>query len=505
MSTVAVVIDSVDRTSACVFAECNFTQNMNAVPGTFTLKVRDPDRTLSFATGVEISLDVDGARLFGGYVTQVSMAHFAPAADTADLDAYDLRVWVLRGVDYNIIFDRRVVRNTADYLRAVDLSAETTDGAILRSIVDDYADMTDFDSSGIEDIATIAGGDVIAQGTKLRVAFERLQLFAGAVWYVDGNKNLIWTPFESVEKRWGFSDQPNNDPITVSPAEYQGATYGFRDVEGTEDGSYIVNDMLLWGGSQFAGSGGTVFARVEDATSQATYGRWQRGETHFGERYYAIQENVDAVADQIINGPPGADIEGQQKGLRYAQWQFTFTWNSANVPELSGTPDHIAPGDIVTIDLETFGVTKLLPLRTLRTSFPDGFENDGSHLVVFEGTFGLQLSDPFTLWRYVLANQSRVQLQTMTAVNNSSATTNFGAYYQGEPTPTPDDVTTTFLLPFGYIAGTLRVWQNTGVGLVLLRNGIDFTESNPEAGEFAMTVAPSTGDTLWSDAATLNG
>lgn len=500
MSAVIITVDSSDITSACLFSECSFEQSMSGVPGTFTIKVRDPGRTLSFVTGVEIGLAIDGAVLFGGYVTQVSMSFLAPAVDTSNLSLVDTRVWVLRGTDYNIIFDRRVARNTADYLTAIDLSADTTDGAILRDLVDNYADMSDFTTTGIEDIATITGGDVIAQGTKLRDRFENLSFFGGAVWYADGAKNLIYKPYDDVEKRWGFSDQPNNDPITASPASYQGSTYGFREVEGVEDGSYIVNDALIWGGSQFAGTGGTVFARVEDATSQSTYGRWQTGETHFGDRLYAIQAEVDARADVIVNGPPGADITGQQKGLRFVQWQFTFKWNSATVPLLSGTPDHIIPGDIVTINLETFGVSQFLPVRTLRTTFPDAFEEDGSHLVEFEGTFGLQLSDPFTLWRYILANSTRVALQTQTAVNNSSSVTTFGAFYQGTPSPAADSSTTVFTIPFGFMASTSQVFAD---GL-RLRLGIDYTESDPTAGEITFASAPTTGTNLWVTASTLS-
>lgn len=499
MASIVIAVAAVDITSSVLFERTSFSQNMNAVPGSFELHVRDPQRTLSFATGVEISLTVDGVRLFGGYVTQVSREHIAPAADTSDLPNYDLRVWVLRGVDYNIIFDRRFARNTADYLSYIDLSADVFDGAILRDLVDNYADMSDFTTTGIEDIASIPTGDVIAQGTKIRDRFENLSFFGGAVWYADGTKNLVYKPYDNAEKRWGFSDVPNHVPITVSPASYQGATYGFREVEGTEDGSFIVNDALIWGGSQFAGSGGTVFARVQDATSQSTYGRWQTAETHFGDRLYAIQDQVDARADVIVNGPPGADITGQQKGLRYAQWQFTFKWNSAGVPLLSGVPDHIRPGDLVTIVLDTFGVTQLLPVRTLRTSFPDAFEADGTHLVLFEATFGLQLSDPFTLWRYVLAASARVQLQTINAVGDTSTTAPFGGAYQGEPTPVCDGVTTVFTIPFSYIAGTSFLYLN---GLVQ-RRGIDYTESDPLAGKFTLTSAPIATDNLWVSVSTL--
>lgn len=488
MSTVAIIVDGNDVTSEVLFATATFEQQMNAVPGTFSFTVRDPNRTLSFSTGKEVSLDVDGLRMFGGYLTQVSMIHLAPAADTSDLGDYNLRAWLLKGTDYNIIFDRRVVRNTADYLSSIHLT-ELTDGAELRSIVDNYSDCSDFSTAGIEDIADIPGDeDFIQQGTKLRQWFENLSFFGGAVWYIDGNKNFIYTPFESVTKTWGFSDAPNH--VT---------SIGFRQVEAVEDGSYIQNDALIWGGSEFAGSGGgTVFARVQDATSQSTYGRWQIGETHFGELHYKTQVGVDARANVIVLGPPGADIEGQQKGLRYSQWQFTFTWFSVDVP----AADHVVPGDIMDIEMTVFGVNKLLPLRSLRISFPDAFVNDGTHLVEFHGTFGLQLSDPFTLWRYLLKVQNRIGVGAAlspAAVTSSSTSTVYGAMFQGAPTPTPNGAATVFSIPFGYISGSVQLYKN---GLIQ-RPGIDFNETDAVAGEITTLFVPSALDTLYIVCTTL--
>jgi hypothetical protein len=505
MSSVVIIVDSSDITDAVIFSSASFDQQFGGVAGTFSITVRDPDRTLSFATGVEMSLDIDGQRMFGGYVTQVSMGHQAPAADTNDLDTYQLRTWTLRGSDYNIIFDKRVARRTSDYLTYITLSGPS-DGEILTDLVDNYSDCSDFTTTGITNITNPPGdgNDVIAQGTKLRVEFANMSFFGGAVWYIDGNKNFIYVPFEDVEKRWGFSDQPNHDGITASPASFQGSTIGFRQVEAQEDGTYIVNDALIWGGSAFAGtSGGTVFARAEDATSQSTYGRWQIAEAHFGEKGYQIQDGVDARADVIVNGPPGADIYGQQKGLRYSQWQFQFTWFSTDVPTLSGVPDHLTAGDIVTIEMNVFGVTKLLPLRTLRTSFPDALlgADPAGRVVQFDGTFGLQLSDPFTLWHFILNNQTRAAQQvsnTPSAVNDSDTVTVYGALGQFQPTPATDNSTVLFGIPFGYIPGTLQVYQGTtgGSGAALLQWGVDFTETDNEAGTFTMTVAPPATDYL---------
>ena len=60
--------------------------------------------------------------------------------------------------------------------------------------------------------------------------------------------------------------------------------------------------------------------------------------------------------------------------------------------------------------------------------------------------------------------------------------------------------TTIFSLPFGYITGSLTVFL-TGL---LLRPGIDFTESDNVAGEFTMTSPPAGVDWLAATALTLD-
>lgn len=502
MSEIVITIDGEDLTSSCLVHETNFEQSMGAEPGTFQITIKDPEQNLSFTTGREVTLDIDGQRQFGGYITQISEAYFFDADDTQDVDNYTKRKWILRGPDYNIIFDKRIVRDTNDYTSQIRIN-ESVDGALLRTIVNSYTDMDDYSTSGIEDIASIGDDhDTIDQGSKLRKWFEMYQTFGGAVWYAGPSKNLIYVPFEDVEKRWGFSDTPNNDPISVSPDAFQGSTIGYRSMEATEDSSAMVNDAIVWGGSEWAGPGAVVYSRVQHAGSIAEHNRWQLAETHFGERGFKIQAGVDARASLIVNGPPGATLEGVLKGMRYPQWTLNFTWFSDDVPRLSGLPDHLMPGDIVPVELAVFDIVKLFPLRTLRITFPGAFEtpDPDDHLVQFEGVLGLNPSDPFTLWKFLLRRGTPIINQSaIVSVNNDSGSSSLGSFYQGQPQPLPDGVETVFAIPFGYIPSLLEVYLN---GLIQ-RRGTDYTESDNENGEFTMTSPPFSDDNLWCEARTL--
>ena len=514
-----------DITSDCMFQECSFSSMMNGVPGQFDVLVRDPDRTRSFTIGSEIRLTVDGVVLFGGYILTIGMKSIAPAADTSDLSTYVLRAWHLQGPDYNIAFDRRFVRNTGDYLSQIKINSNL-DSEVLGTLVTTYADMGDFSPSGISPIGTIPDVEYVTvqQGWPVRREFETLLPFFGAVYYIDGSKVITWKAYDDVVKRWGFSDAPNDAAITASPAEFQGAYYGFREVEATEDAMQMANDVFAWGGSQFAGaSGGTVVARYQDAVGSVTstsntyiqhgtvtggssidvHGRWQHAETHFGETLYKSLTGVKAVASAILTGPPGTDATGQQKGLKSPQWSFGFKWTSNNVPMLSGYPDHIRAGDLVTINLSVFGVTRLLPVRSLTITFPDAFEDPPlDRLVQFDGSFGLQLSDSFTLWRYVIQQQAKTAMKVnpILIADPTTGTTTYGAQFIGVPTPACDGAQTLFTLPFGYISGTLQVYLN---GLIQ-RPGIDFLESSFLDGEFTMTSAPVATDNIEVTMSTLS-
>jgi len=500
-STIVITYDGNDITDSVILSSARFESLLSATPGTCEFTCKDPFRLLSFVTGKELTLSVDGTTMWGGYLQQVSRTHAFDADDTTPISSYENRYWTLRGVDYNILFDKRVLRRTANYLSRIPSVAGTTmDGAVLEDALANYIDVpAGFDTTTfIDNVAAVNEHDTSkqwaypAQGEKLRVLFEELSKFRGQIYYIDGDKNFHFHALERAESRWGFSDIPNNGSINTSTSSFQNASYGFREVEATEDGSVIINDALVWGGSAFAGAGSTVFHRTQDSTSQTDHGRWQVGETHFGEEGFGIQAGVNARADAIVNGPPGTDAYGQQKGLRYPQWTFRFTWFAHDVPKISGVSQHLRAGMLTVIEMNVFSVTKVLPLRRLGISFPSG-KSDGTTYVEFQGDFGIQTDDPFTLWAYLLKAEQRARLNqaVFSTVDDSSDSAVYGAIGNFVPTPTPDSSTTLFTIAFGYIAGTLQVYKNG----TLQTSGV--TQTDPEAGTFTLSPAPATGTTLF--------
>jgi hypothetical protein len=397
-SQVQITYDGQDITSYAIYQSCSFEVQFSAIPGTFEVVLKDEARDLGpFITGKEITLSIDGTLMFGGFLTQVGRRFAFPVVRTdaahGGIEEVHARQWVLTGVDYNILFDKRVLRYStalthAKFLTQLDhFHNDQMAGYLIRNRLADYIDASDIDLiSEVEDVDYVipwehpnTKGAWVQQGTTWRKQMEDFSQFNGAVWYIRPDKVLVFKALESMQSVWGFSDVPNHRPI-FDDSTFNGSTYGFRELEAVEDGSYITNDALIWGGSEWAGQhGGTLFARHENEASILAHGRWQTAETHFGEAGYGIQKGVTQRAELIVEGSP-SQREEQLYGLKFPQWQFKMVWYGHDVPEWEpgdpATRCHLLPGQISTFWMYSFGpdtahpLIQLLPLRQLRVSFP---------------------------------------------------------------------------------------------------------------------------------------
>lgn len=509
MSSIVVIrVDGTDITDRILFGSASFESQMAAIPGTFQLTVKDDDQTLVFTTGDEITLDIDGTRVFGGYVTQVSQKFAFPVVDSSNASNVTARQWSLRGVDYNILFDKRTLRNTSDYYHHLGtFSAGSMAGALIRDSLTTFLDIpSGFDlTTEVDDVVTPNPDSVgawLEQGSTWRKQMEDFARW-GAVYYLNAQKKLIFKAVEESEAKWQISDKPNLYPI---PSGYgYKPTYGFREGEFTDDGTLIVNDALVWGGSEW--SNGIVFARRQDATSIATRGRWQHAETHFGQ--LKSQAQVDNRANVIVDGTVSGTSGPLTRGLTSPQATARVTWFNHKVPtdpNAGGAKSHLRPGDVVTFILYTLGADVAhprimnLPLRSVRISFP-GLDPDGNAYVQFEGYFGLQISDPWWLWKYLRDISGATRQSIIATTDGTDGSVAYGTLGAFTPTPAPDGVTTTFTIPFGYISGTSEVYKN---GLRYF-SPANYTESDPAGGEIAMAVAPVSGDQLYIVARLLGG
>lgn len=501
--------EAIEITNHAVIVSASFSSASNASPGEAEVHLRDMNRELSFVTGKRLKLYIDGQAMWAGFILIPGKGSFFPAGDgKEDTKA---RKYVLRAVDNNRLLDTRVLRNEANYLRAIENILENRyDGWLLRYALANYFDMPSWldIETFIDDVQYPAGGTISAskpwawpqQGSKLRALCDDLARWSAAVYYIGPDDAVHYHAIQDRECSWGFSDRPNRNPITQT-TPYEGVTTGFRELNADEDGTQLATDAFVWGGSQFAGSGGTVFHRATDASLEAIHGKWQLAETHFNETNYKLQEGVDQRAHMIVYGSPTHDVsltepgsvvgEGP-RGLRFPQYSYSFGWTQRDVPALSGVRRHLYPGDIVPIELWSFsedgGTTpflKYLPLRSLRISFPSGAKNGLAH-VQFNGTFDLRNDDSKFLWSYLRNREAQPATVSIASVNDDSDGSPVGAFGQFEPTPAPDGVETVFTIKFPYIPGTVQLYADTGGGLTFRPRGTFFNESDPDAGEITL-------------------
>lgn len=512
----------VDITNHAVIVAAKFSSAANGTPGECEVHLRDVDRSLSFITGRRLKLYIDGQPMWSGFVFIKGMGSFLPSGDGKTLT--QTRKYVLRGVDNNTLWDRRIIYNSANLLKKIpNITTNTYDGVLLKQALSSYSDMPGWldITTQIDNVTYPAGQAITAnvpwawptQGSKLRLVVDDLARWSAAVYYIGPDDTVHYHAVQNRECSWGFSDRPSPNHATVPSATgFDGVYTGFREMNAEEDGSQFATDAFVWGGSPYAGTGQTVFHRATDASLEAIHGKWQLAETHFNETNYKLQAGVTQRANMIVYGNPTATAVGSEpgtvvgegpRGLRFAQWSYNFQWSSKDVPYFGATRRHLYPGDIVPIQLWAFSqdngatpFTKLLPLRSLSISFPSGAKDGKAH-VQYNGLFDLRNDDSKFLWKYLRAREAKVSTFSVAGVNDSSTDSPYGGFGQFTPLEVADGSRTVFHIKFPYIADTTQLYVDTGSGLVLKPRGTYYTESNPDAAEFTITVAPSGGTILY--------
>jgi hypothetical protein len=405
-----------DITNYVIYRSVRLETQFASLPGTWSATITDEGQDLDFATGKRILWKLDGSVFYAGFITQVSRTFAFPADDTSVPASVKTREFVLRGVDYNILFDRRFLRNPSNYLTHIpEITSPTYDGVIIKQLCDDYLDIPSWldTDTEVDNITLLADGtetglevfDFAQQGSSWRSQMEEFYKLGDGIFYIrpyGTGARLVYKALEENVAPYVLSDKP------------VWAEKGFRELDHLIDGTSIVNDAMVWGGDEFGAfdtGGVTVFGRRQNTTSQDDNGRWQWAETHFGETNYASQTSVNRRAKSIVTGYGGSTPSGN-RGLENPGRNYTIAWHQRNVPQTGSTYNFIYPGDLTTLKLHVFGdgvdpLLEVLPCRSIVVSFPGNDPSGDSH-VRFEGTFSVQPDDPYTLWGAVARRRRRV-------------------------------------------------------------------------------------------------
>jgi len=342
VSTIAIKIEGTDITADVILADATFTTSIGAFPGQFDIRVKDPTAAYDFKASDNITLDIDGIRSFDGYVFQASKEFAFYVVDTSQQP--QVLMWHLRGVDVNILFQKRYVYKASNPKeKPDDFPVGTTDQAALTTLFTDFLDLagdgltTSFSEVGV--ITPDEKGLPFALGDIWQTAMLNISQLPGGVFGIRPDRTVFYEDDDTESAPFRLSDTPNNT-----------TSFGYSDMDWVFDGTKLANDSLFWGAG--LGSSRMVISRVQDAASIADHGRWQSGILR-GDVYRQTTANL--ISNSIVYGSPqnlhGGKDDSQMVTCRVKKPGLT-------------------PGDKVHITSNVFGISKVLPIRNMTMTFP---------------------------------------------------------------------------------------------------------------------------------------
>jgi hypothetical protein len=265
--TTVIKVDGVEITENVDIRKSTWQMNAGVNPGTARVYVLDQAHTAEFAIGTEVTLDINGLRVWGGYLMGIRRS-YAFDVDETSTPTETPRYLILECSDYNLLFQKRFIYNKAAPEEPMPIyQAGVTDKSVVLDIVNNY---TDFSGDGIqtagvlhvgtpvEDMATDIGEPPDNFGSAMRYIAQ----MPGAIFYFDTYKNLNYADVDIPNAPFALSDEPNNT-----------TSFGYGRLELLEDGTSLGNDAMVWGAA--IGINKMAFQRYEDDDSIDEHGRWQ--------------------------------------------------------------------------------------------------------------------------------------------------------------------------------------------------------------------------------------
>lgn len=496
-SDISIKVNDVEVRDRVVYQQSYFVSQANPMQGQFKLVIRDPDQDFSVTAGHTVSCHIDGVPLFGGYVMRIGRGNFFPAADTSTPADVRSRNWILEGPDFNVLFDKRVLRDPTNYFGALEVppGKRTIRKAfvhLMQNYIDVPAGLNFY--ANVDNITTQYGteengGLYVGQSKTWREQMDDFADNGGLIYYIDADFAVHMHEYEEVINAWTFADAGADGVNTI----------GFREGEYTKDFSRLATEALVWGGSSIRKSSGgpggdIVFAKYPDPPAntatwygrthpaareqaaidrQNTFGRWQIAEERAGQTNYLTKASVKNRAFVIINGPPGnVPTNGIEGGYSRPMETMRAVWFAHDVPSQA----HVRPGWLQDFILYSQGngstplVTRL-PLRSMRVSFParPTAGTTGKTYVRFDGEFGTAYSDSRHLWTALRGSKKQIRKEA-TYIADGTGSVVPGALATVYPNEVADGTRTEFTYPYTFYIGEYSLYVN---GL-FQRPGYDF-------------------------------
>jgi hypothetical protein len=365
MSVIELRVEGVDVTDSVVIAAASFTSQANGAPGECLFRIRDIAHEWSMTTGDEITLDVDGQRVWGGWIVQIRRGYFFDYENTSDCDRMVPRFLEIVGSDYNLLFSKRYVYDLDDPTNdeLTSYTAGTADDVIIKGYMANHLNLVgDGISDALVEHVSTPSTDTSIQfqpGTVWGQFMQFVSSTTGAIWYIDPDKTLVYTDVDTPNAPFGISDAPGPGEI------------GCRELSVIFDGTKLANDAFVWGFG--VGDNEAVASEVADATSIAAHGRWQVASP---KQFIWKQATADTVASTYVYGSPQNKRGGKDDAVSV---------------ECTVFEPGIRVGHKVSFRADVYDFTDVIPVRRMEITFPTPTD------VKFKLTLSHEIDQPWIL------------------------------------------------------------------------------------------------------------
>jgi hypothetical protein len=180
--TVTVTIDGVDQSANVLSSSVYVRQQVGNDAGVASFDIWDNTGNLKPGGWDTVTIVIDGATVFGGFVTGVEVS----AVDTQTGTRYSVEC-----KDWSILFDTVTVNKSYGPYDNGFTMVDYTDKTIVANLFSTYLSGEGFNASTYVNAQKLAM-EIGFENVSLRAALNALAVRAGADWFIDGSKNLWW-------------------------------------------------------------------------------------------------------------------------------------------------------------------------------------------------------------------------------------------------------------------------------------------------------------------------
>jgi hypothetical protein len=228
---VVVTLDGVDVSSYVIERSLYVRGQVGADTTLASFELRDPDLSLNPYGWDEVTININGARVFGGYVVD---------REISAVDAVGESRWSIECKDWSVLLDTVVVDKRYAAYEDGGTWYAWADGAVVADLFATYLAGEGFNAT-TNVTSQLAVTELALEQVSLREALNTLARVVRADWFIDPNKSLYWFNPAS----------PGNAPFSVNAVAPNWST-SFPPLRGSlrrsVDELNVINDVEVLGG-----------------------------------------------------------------------------------------------------------------------------------------------------------------------------------------------------------------------------------------------------------------